>query len=107
MHLVFNQDGEHVHEKHISWFTKKDIMFEGDFIGLYEVVEKYYPHPDAPKNAVVPVLETRLVASFKRCQFDAAALVILEAAMNTVSTIFKDQMSSTDRYDAHKHLLKE
>jgi len=35
--------------KHICYFTKGD----GREFELYEVVEEYFPHPDAPKNFMV------------------------------------------------------
>ena len=36
--------------KHICYFTTRD----GDGFVLWELVEEYFPHPDAPDEAILP-----------------------------------------------------
>ncbi|KKN99065.1 hypothetical protein LCGC14_0143120 [marine sediment metagenome] len=71
-----------VSEKHISWFTKP--ASEGKYITLYEVVEQLYQHPQAPDEAVIPVLTTRQVHSALRSSLEGASLVLFEAAQTVI-----------------------
>lgn len=81
MLLVINSDP--VSEKHISWFTRAGD--KGNDIELYEIVERSYPHPQAPEYATVPVIEIKSVASFKRLSLQGATSVLLEASLNAIT----------------------
>jgi hypothetical protein len=60
--LVVNED--FVSERHIAWFTKEESS--GADLGLYEIVERKYWHPEAPGEAFVVILESLLRKSAKR-----------------------------------------
>lgn len=77
---INNDPSDLVRSRHICYFTES----QGDEILLYEVVEEYYKHPEAPNVAVIPVIVTHLVKSSQRVSREAAAIVLLEAAQNNM-----------------------
>jgi hypothetical protein len=89
MLLVIN--AKHREEKHISWFVKRKVGVEiQDKLGLYEVVERKYPHPDAPDRADVIVIEILFVKEAYVNSKETATWVLLEACQNAVTTEKKD-----------------
>lgn len=55
----------------------KRIIFKGidveqrfdsfkEIYDLYVFLEKWYPHPEAPEDAVIPILEKKYITSFNR-----------------------------------------
>jgi len=75
-------------EKHLFWYTKP-YRDDGRYIILVEVVERTYPHPDAPEYANVEQIEEKEVASFLRASFEGGNSVLLEAAQNAISLQMK------------------
>jgi hypothetical protein len=78
-----NSDQPPIRTKHICYFTSSN----GDDINLCEVFEATYPHPEAPEDAVIPVIDMRVVKTLKRTHYQAAPLVLMEAQQKTVRTI--------------------
>jgi hypothetical protein len=60
---------------------------------LVEVIECCYPHPEAPDDAIVPVIETRSFGNFKRTTPEGAASVLLEANLKVMDNITKSDNS--------------
>jgi hypothetical protein len=79
-----NSNQPPIRTKHICYFTA-DRGEEG--IALCEVIENTYPHPEAPEDAVIPVIDTRVVKIVKRTNYQAAPLILLEANQQTVRMI--------------------
>lgn len=77
---INNDPSDLVRSRHICYFTES----QGEEILLYEVVEEFYKHPEAPTVALVPVIVTHLIESLRRFDSRAAAMVLLEAAQNNV-----------------------
>jgi len=81
INLSINNDPSNlVRSRHICYFTES----KDDYISLYEVVEEFYKHPEAPTVGLVPVIVTHLIESLQRTGRKAAALVLLEAAQNNI-----------------------
>ena len=87
--LIFNTDFKS--ERHIAWFTED----RGNKIALFEVVERFYPHPEAPENAVLSQFETKFVVEYSRGDFECGSSVLLEAAQSTISQIQKTKKRSS------------
>ena len=69
-----------VSEKHVSFYTVKETKE----IVLYEVIEQTFKHPDAPEDAYITCLTTRMVISFDRAVASAAALLALRMGEDLV-----------------------
>jgi len=54
--IVIN-DLHPVKEQHIGWKATR-CPHKSSNVVLYEVVERWYRHPDAPDDALIPVMET-------------------------------------------------
>lgn len=80
---VYNNDNP-LSTRHIAWFTREE-GFSQPTIGLYEVVEREYAHPEAPEHACIKVLETIPVYSAPRTFLDAAPLILFEANEQVVA----------------------
>ena len=63
--------------EHVCFYTIKQPEEQ---ISLFEVYKESYPHPDAPAEAVVSVLQKRHVKTYSRMESRAANIVLLEAA---------------------------
>ena len=82
--VLINITAEPIKVNHISWFTVKDNI--KDEIELFEVIELFYPHPDAPEHATIQQLDTRFVKKVSRLRLrDACNLILLEAALEAIS----------------------
>lgn len=81
--LVIN-DLHPVKEQHIGWKAAKCPLRSGDVV-LYEVVERYYHHPVAPDDALVPVIELAKRHSCKATAPEAGPILMmlhLETTLN-------------------------
>ncbi|MFW6046311.1 MAG: hypothetical protein ACOCP4_00710 [Candidatus Woesearchaeota archaeon] len=78
--IVFNITHELVYQKHISWTVGED----GDTMILYEIVENYYPHPQAPDDALISKIE---FVERKRVsnEIEKAPLKILKNALDNIN----------------------
>jgi len=85
--LVIN--GEPIKEEHISWYTARSFSGTSEIISLYEVVRADYEHPEAPGYTTISQIEIRLRNSCKIISEKAAPLLLLEAALKTVSLLNK------------------
>ncbi len=66
--------------KHICFYVQKKQNFGGeDTLQLLEIVEEFYPHPQAPDDALVPLYNIHLVKELRKSDPEAAVLVLLEA----------------------------
>lgn len=63
--------------KHICYYTSENI--QSDMIDLMEVYEAHYPHPEAPQEAIIPLITTRLVKTARRLAYDGAHILLMEA----------------------------
>lgn len=63
--------------KHLCYYAAPDI--ESDKINLVEVYEAHYPHPEAPEDAIISLITTRLVKTMRRSDYSAAHIVLMEA----------------------------
>lgn len=77
---ICNTPEDVVSTKHICYYAKS----EGPDIVLYEVVEVCYKHPQAPEDAVVPVIEVHVSKKVKKVDPEAAAWILLEASEKSV-----------------------
>lgn len=59
-------------------------------VSLMEVYESYFPHPEAPALAKVSVVGLRHVRTYQRTDPKAAALLLLEAAMNNTMNLYEN-----------------
>ena len=84
--LLLNTDQFPIEEKHVAFFTQEN----GYDITLMEVVEAFYPHPNAPKDAKISRLEIRTVAKEKTNSFRAAGINLVKYANdNAINTFLK------------------
>jgi hypothetical protein len=73
-------------EKHISWNVIEHPE-RGEY-WLYEIVERYYEHPNAKGIAFMINIEQVFIRSFSIVdKLKASHLIQLQAALNTVSQI--------------------
>lgn len=61
-------------------FVKED----GNYLVLYETKDYYYPHPDAPLDALIQVTRTEVIKRLKSNNKDYSALVLLKHAQNNI-----------------------
>ena len=87
--IIINVSEEVIKEKHICYFTQIKEC-EGK-IALYEVYEAFYKHPEAPEQALIQRIETRVIAAFNRNSVKASNLILLEAA-NNASKLFANTL---------------
>lgn len=59
--LILNTDQHPIKEKHVAFRAVR----ESDDLLLYEVVEAFYPHPQAPEEATISRLEIKFKAKEK------------------------------------------
>lgn len=66
IHLIINSTQEP--KKIIFKGIDVDQRFDSsrEIYDLYVFLEKWYPHPEAPEDAVIPILEKKYIASFER-----------------------------------------
>lgn len=89
--IVINED--FLEEKHVCYFTKESGYGKAHEIRLFKVVERKYPHPDAPDDAWIWVTESHLVEDYRRSV--RGDLVLLEAAQNTTRKIQCNELQVT------------
>ena len=77
---------KHLNEKHICFFVKRDVKS----IHLYEVVERFYRHPEAPDHGLIQQYEIQHVRSFDLARPDLFShLIQMDLAENTVGLLEK------------------
>ena len=87
--IIFNEESEDIiSEKHICYYTVDD----GEKIKLMEIVDRKLKHPDARHLAYIFKFDKKIVAEFKRVEFEGSASVLLEAAQNNVRKIEKEKL---------------
>ena len=100
---INNEPGDCVKERHICYFTRD----EGAVIALMEVVESFYRHPQAPEDAILPVIEMKCVKQCHRHTYEAGVLVLLEANENAVSlqqeAFYGPRPTGRQRARQHEH----
>lgn len=72
--------------KHICYYTSNDPLSNN--ISCFEVYEAYYPHPEAPDYADIPITLIRRIESKSRFGSNAGHLVLLEAIQNDCHQIY-------------------
>ena len=75
-----NTEQQPIKTEHICYFTSAFFQDGREKIALKAIVKDYYPHPDAPQDAVVSVIREALVSTYLRHEVRAANAVLLEAA---------------------------
>lgn len=79
-----NTEDVPVRVEHVCYYTRDD----GDNgITLHEVIQEFYKHPQAPNDALIPLITTRRVTSCNRLSERASPLVVLEAMQKTVKSM--------------------
>ena len=68
----------------VCYFARAD----GEDISLFEVAKVTYPHPDAPNDALIFVIETNRVKTFQRNSSKAAALELLKHAEENAANVY-------------------
>jgi len=81
--IVINEDFSWKKEVHIAWCETETE----NKLRLYEIVERYYPHPDAPEQAFVQVIEKVLRGEFEVTQPEFAAVTLLRYAQRNIFSI--------------------
>jgi hypothetical protein len=79
--VFVNTDQSPIKTEHVCYYVH-EIIGTSDSpkkLRLNEVVYETYPHPDAPKNAVIKLLTTRTVCLFPETSPRAALLVLMNA----------------------------
>ena len=89
MLLVINSDTPPVEVKHICWFTKRNYS-DSRKIVLYEMVNAKYPHPQAPEDAWIWVIEERQIEEHMEREWIAGSLILMEANQNVITREQKD-----------------
>jgi hypothetical protein len=79
---ICTEPSDFVKEKHICYFTTNGL--EENTIRLEEVVERFYKHPQAPEDAIIPVIETRVIKVCNRNSMEAAVLLLMEANQKAI-----------------------
>jgi hypothetical protein len=82
--------GKPVKRKHICWNYWEGHDSNKPFIVLEEIVENYYPHPEAPEHALIQQIEREEVVRFDQLTIKAAPVLLLKHANDNCSTIFDD-----------------
>lgn len=82
---ICTEPEDFVKERHICYYAET----KSEQIELLEVVECFYKHPQAPDDAIIPVIETRMVARMHRNDFEAGSSVLLEANQKAVHLQFR------------------
>ena len=75
-----NNETPPIKTKHICYFTKS-VKFE---LELYEVVEEYFPHPDAPDDCMIQCIKVYHRDTQKLTNFKGSPLLQSLAAENTL-----------------------
>lgn len=75
-----------VSEKHIAYYVSESDAFN---ITLNEIYEAYYPHPEAPESVILPIILTRKIKTFRRVDYIASTVNLLESAQNAVNAMRK------------------
>lgn len=83
--LVINTDQFPIKTKHVAFYTSVDEAREN--ISLREVLECFYPHPEAPEEVLISRLETKHIISFSLRDERSAALALLDHAQNNIKTL--------------------
>lgn len=84
-----NTDQYPLSVKHICYYATSSYKDGEKKIHLWEVVDETYPHPDVPENSVINVIKTHLIRTMKADNLNAAPIIILEAAEETVKILEK------------------
>ena len=79
-----NSEQPPIKTRHICYYATDAGNGE---INLCEVFEATYPHPEAPQDAVIPVIDYRVVKTVRRQQYQAAHIVLMEAQQKACRTI--------------------
>lgn len=88
MFLLLNENP--IGEEHVSWSVRESNVDGALCLTLYEIVRRYYRHPEAPEHATVQVLEEKAIVTLRRTSMDCATLILLEANMKAIDTAFKE-----------------
>jgi hypothetical protein len=78
--------------KHLCYIANRFSNDGKEMIRLSEVIDQCYPHPAAPKDAVIFIVETHSLAEFGINDPKAAPLILLEAANNNLKELKKTRM---------------
>jgi hypothetical protein len=78
--ILINSESLPIKTRHISFYVRKT----GDNLELFEVEDCFFPHPDAPDDAFVQRIETRLVKEARIETKEAAPLFLLWNAQENV-----------------------
>lgn len=73
-----------ISEQHICYYVKERNKDELD---LYEVVLQSYPHPDAPNDAVVLLMNEHIVKTVNKTDYRASDLILLQASQKTTKRL--------------------
>jgi hypothetical protein len=84
--VPINNETAPVRTKHICWYTKDN----GREITLFELVENFYEHPQAPDCALFPVYETVRHNTFIKGEHKASPLTLMQHMQATVSLQFTE-----------------
>ena len=79
-----NSEVPPVKTEHICYYTQS---LEPDTIDLMQVVKETYPHPEAPDNAIVELITTKLVKRERVRDTLAAHIVLMKAQQEVCRTI--------------------
>jgi len=97
MNLLPNE--KPLNEKHICFFVKKDTKT----IGLYEVVLRFYRHPQAPDYSLVQQYEIQHVRSFDLNSPELYShLSQMEYAEGTIGLLERVERNEDERRTTHQ-----
>lgn len=82
-----NSENPPISSSHLAWFVKEDPV-DNDYLLLCEVVLEKYPHPDAPKDAVIDLTNYHVFKRYKKTDHRASPLIVFKAMQETCCKVF-------------------
>lgn len=82
--VVLNVTGESIKKNHISWTVSYEPE---DRIVLYEIVERFYPHPQALEHSIIGRIEQDRIVAYRIDEIKSAPLLLLKHAVDNISLI--------------------
>lgn len=79
-----NTEDKPVKTRHIAW----SASISGDYVVIDEIVERFYPHPDAPEDSLIQVIIPIFRAKLLKSDQKAAAILNAINSQNILNEIF-------------------
>jgi hypothetical protein len=83
--ILINITENQINQKHISWAYEERFDNNQQIIVLFEIVERIYPHPQAPNDATISQIEKIESKRYRLTDSKVAPIILLKHALDNVS----------------------